>query len=151
MARFVTWRETEEADMFDKLGKIPIPSAGSVMDAGVSKVHEVMREFNETMPTIKGLGLSVRNISFAMGLVPEVSATLMGSIDALEPEKIDELLKKHQDNKTTTFILEALKTASNLKDQLGDLGMRGVKVDVKLGLPPKIEVGLLPKATTPES
>jgi hypothetical protein len=49
------------------------------------------------------------------------------------------------------LILEALKPASNLKDQLGDLGMRGVKVDVKLGLPPKIEVGLLPKAATSES
>ena len=136
--------------MFDKLGKIAT-SAGSVMDAGVDKVHAVIREFNETMPTIKALGLSVRNISFGMGLVPEVSATLMGSIDALEQAKIDDLLKKHQDNKTTTFILEALKTASNLKDQLGDLGMRGLKVDVRLGLPPKIEVGLLPNATPPES
>ncbi|HTI64657.1 MAG TPA: hypothetical protein VL524_14110 [Gemmatimonadaceae bacterium] len=136
--------------MFDKLGKIA-SSAGNVMDAGVDKVHEVLREFNETMPTIKALGLSVRNISFGMGLVPEVSATLIGSIDALEQDKIDDLLKKHQDNRTTTLILEALKTASNLKDQLGDLGMRGVKVDVKLGLPPKIEVGLLPKAPTAES
>jgi hypothetical protein len=137
--------------MFDKLGKITIPNAGNVMDAGVAKVHEVIREFNETMPTIKALGLSVRNVSFGMGLVPEVSATLMGSVDALEQEKIDALLKKHQDNKTTVFILEALKTASNLKDQLGDLGLHGVKVGVKLGLPPKIEVGLLPKETTPES
>lgn len=136
--------------MFDKLGKIA-SSAGSVMDAGVDKVHEVLREFNETMPTIKALGLSVRHVSFGMGLVPEVSATLIGSIDALEQGKIDDLLKKHQDNKTTTLILEALKTASNLKDQLGDLGMRGVQVDVRLGLPPRIEVGLLPKAATPES
>jgi len=136
--------------VFDKLGKIA-SSAGTVMDAGVDKVHEVLREFNETMPTIKALGLSVRNISFGMGLVPEVSATLIGSIDALEQAKIDDLLKKHKDNKTTTLILEALKTASNLKDQLGDLGMRGVKVDVKLGLPPKIEVALLPKAPTVES
>jgi hypothetical protein len=136
--------------MFDKLGKIA-GSAGTVMDAGVDKVHAVLREFNETMPTIKALGLSVRNVAFGMGLVPEVSATLMGSIDALEQDKIDDLLKKHQDNKTTTLILEALKTASNLKDQLGDLGMHGVKVDVKLGLPPKIEVGLLPKAAAPES
>lgn len=129
--------------MFDKLGKIA-NSAGGVMDAGVDKVHSVIREFNETMPTIKALGLSVRHIAFGMGLVPEVSATLIGSIEALEQDKIDELAKKHQDNKTTTLILEALKTASNLKDQLGDLGLRGVQVDVKLGLPPKIEVGLLP-------
>ena len=136
--------------MFDKLGKVA-SSAGSVMDAGVDKVHHVIREFNETMPTIKALGLSVRNISFGMGLVPEVSATLIGSIDALEQEKIDDLAKKHQDNKTTTLILEDLKTASNLKDQLGDLGMRGVQVDVKLGLPPKIEVGLLPKAATADA
>jgi hypothetical protein len=49
------------------------------------------------------------------------------------------------------LILEALKPASNLKDQLGDLGMRGVKVDVELGLQPNIDVGLLPKTTIPES
>jgi hypothetical protein len=137
--------------VFDKLGKITLPSTSGLMEAGVGKVEAIIREFNETIPTIKALGLSVRNVSFGMGLVPEIGATLIGSIDALEPEKIDELLKAHQENKTTVLILEAMKAASNLKDQLGDFGLRGVKVDVKLGMPPKISVGLLPEAAGKES
>jgi hypothetical protein len=124
------------------MGRLKGAAAGAV-GAGVEKAQEIMREFNDTIPTIRALGLSVRNISFGMGLMPEIAATLIGSVDALDREKIDELLRQHQKNKTATFVLEALKTTSNLKEQLSQFGIRGIRVDLKLGVPPKVEVGLL--------
>ena len=128
-----------------RFDKIKEAAAGAV-GAGMDKAQEIMREFNDTIPTLRALGLSVRNISFGLGLMPEVAATLVGSIDALVSEKIDGLAKEHQKNKTAVFVLEALKTAANLKEQLNQFGVRGVKVDVKLGVPPKVEVGLLAAA-----
>ena len=124
------------------MDKLKGAAAGAV-GAGMEKAQEIMRDFNDTIPTIRALGLSVRNVSFGMGLMPEIAATLVGSVEALDCEKIDELLKQHQKNKTAAFVLEALKTTSNLKDQLSQFGIRGIKVDLKLGVPPKVEVGLL--------
>ena len=124
--------------MFEKL---KTEAAGAV----AGKALDVLREFNETIPTIKALGLSVSHISFGMGIVPEIGATLIGSVEALDQQKIKELIEHHQENKLLIAILEALRTASNFKDQLSELGVRGIKADVKLGIPPKIEVGLLSK------
>ncbi len=107
--------------MFDKLKE----AAAGAVGAGMHKAQEIMREFNDTIQTLKALGLSVRNISFGLGLVPEVAATLVGSIDALDGEKIDGLAKEHSKNKTAVFVLEALKTAANLREQLNQFGVRG--------------------------
>ena len=130
--------------MFEKI-------KGAAADAAVEKAQEVLREFNDTMPTIKALGFSVSHITIGMGIVPEIGATLIGSVEAIEQQKIKELIERHRENKTLTFLLEALRAASNLKDQLSEVGFRGVKVDMKLGLPPKIEVGLLSKTNPVEA
>ena len=124
--------------MFEKI----IEGAAGVT---VEKVQEMIREFNDTIPTIKALGLSVSNISFKMGIPPEIGATFTGSVEALDQQKIKDLIERHRENKTFISILEALRTASNFKDQLSELGFRGIKVDVKLGILPHVEVGLLTK------
>ena len=127
------------------MDKLKGAAAGAV-GAGVEKAQEIMREFNDAIPTIQALGLSVKNISFGMGLVPEIAATLVGSVEALDRGKIEELLKHYQKNRTATFVLEALRTASSFKDQLSQIGITGIKIDLKLGVPPKVEVGLLSQA-----
>jgi hypothetical protein len=40
-------------------------------------------------------------------------------------------------------ILKTLQAAYNVKDQLGDLGLKGVEIDMTLGLPPKIGVAFV--------
>ena len=128
--------------MFEKLKDLK-EAATAAVGTGIEKAQGIMREFNESVPILQALSLSVRNTSFGMGIVPEIRATLVGSIDALDCDKIGELLKENQKNQTATFILEALRTASRLKDQLSVLKFRGVKVDLKLGIPPNVEVALL--------
>ena len=118
-------------------------AAEKVAGAALQKGQDLMRELNDTIPTLKALGFSVSNVRFGMGIVPEIGATLTGSVDTLDPQKLKELIERHRENKTVATILEALRTAANLKDELSAVGFKGVKTDVKVGLPPKAEVTLL--------
>jgi hypothetical protein len=77
---------------------------------------------------------------------PEISAALTGSVDALEHDLIKELIASHQNNQTVKIVLEGLLTASNFRGQLVDLGFRGLKLDVRLGMFPSVKLGLLPAA-----
>jgi hypothetical protein len=110
----------------------------------ITKGQQVLREFNDLIPTLRALGLGFSDVSVKLGLPPEISATLTGSVDVLDRESIRELIDKHKENKTLTVILEALITASNFKEQLTDLGFRGLALDVRLGLFPSVKLGLLP-------
>lgn len=48
----------------------------------VAKGQHVLREFNEVVPTLRGLGLGLTDVSLKLGMPPEISATLTGSVDA---------------------------------------------------------------------
>src|SRR5687768_10691430 len=92
----------------------------------ITKGQQVLREFNDLIPTLRALGLGFNDVSLKLGLPPEISATLTGSVDVLDRESIREVMDKHKENKTLTVILEALVTASNFKEQLTGLGFRGL-------------------------
>jgi len=49
---------------------------------------------------------------------PEVSASLVGSVDALDHDVIKELIARNKGNQTVTIVLEGLLTASNFREQL---------------------------------
>jgi hypothetical protein len=100
-------------------------------------------EFNEAVPTMRALGLTVRDLHVAMGLLPEIGAKLIGSVDTINVAKINELIDKEKEKKTLVAVLKTLQAAYNVKDQLGDLGLKGVEIDMTLGLPPKIQVGFV--------
>jgi hypothetical protein len=123
------------AQMFEKIKE-------GVVGA-LDKTNEIVRELNDTILIIKTLGISVKDISFAMGIPPEMKAKLIGSVDALDQDKIKKLIEDHQKNKTLTLILEALKTVSVLKDLLPDVQVRGIKIELQLGITPKVDVKLL--------
>jgi hypothetical protein len=110
----------------------------------VAKGQHVLREFNEVVPTLRGLGLGLTAVSLKLGMPPEISATLTGSVDALDAGVIRELITEHKDNRTVTILLEGLVTASHFKEQLTDLGFRGLNLHLRLGMFPSVKVGLLP-------
>ena len=112
----------------------------------VDKGQRVLAEFNELVPTLRGLGLGISAVSVKLGMPPEISAALTGSVDALEHDLIKELIASHQNNQTVKIVLEGLLTASNFRGQLVDLGFRGLKLDVRLGMFPSVKLGLLPAA-----
>ncbi len=103
-------------------------------------------EFNEALPIIRGLGFTVKDLRMGMGLVPEIGAKLVASTDTIDPKKIKELLEKHPENKTLVGALKALLAAYNIKQQIGDIPLKGVELDVTLGLPPHIGVAFVTAA-----
>jgi hypothetical protein len=126
----------------DKGGKLKDISGGTA-DAALEKVNHLLDEFNKAIPTIKALGFSVNNFHVGMGAIPEIEAKITGSVDAIDAEKIQELIQNNQDKQILITILQGLQTASHAKEQLGELAFKGVEVDIKLGLPPKISISFM--------
>jgi len=117
-----------------------------VDDVGAAALEQVtrsQRELNETIPILKGLGLSVRNLKVSLALVPVIRLTLVGNVSAIEPDKLEKAIDKYKEKKLLVTVLEALRTAALMKNQLGDLGFRGVAADIVLSVPPAFDVEFL--------
>jgi len=61
----------------------------------------------------------------------------------MDVKKIKELIEKHHENQTLVGALKALELAYNVKEQISDLPVKGVELDVTLGLPPHIGVAFV--------
>jgi predicted regulator of amino acid metabolism with ACT domain len=92
---------------------------------------------------MQALGFSVEDIQVTMGLLPEISAKLTAEAAKIDVKALDEMIKKKSEQKTLVAVLKALQTAYNIRDQLGDLGLKGIEIDVTLGIPPKISIGFV--------
>jgi len=117
--------------------------ATELTGAATETAGKIVKEFNEALPTMRGLGFTISDLQVGMGLVPEIGAKLIASTDTIDVKKIKELIEKHPDNKTLVGVLNALQAAYNIKQEIGDLPLKGVEVAVKLGLPPHISVGFV--------
>lgn len=120
-----------------------VSQAGGLANQAAGQVDEVLRQLNEALPMLETLGLSVDDMAIKMGLPPEFSASIIGSIEALDEKRLGELAKSAGENKLVASLIEALRTAAVFKEKLKKIAFTGVKLDVKLGLLPSIHVGLL--------
>jgi len=111
--------------------------------AATDAAGKIVKEFNEALPTMRSLGFTISDLRVGMGLIPEISAKLIASTDTIDVNKINEVIEKHPDNKTLVGVLNALQAAYNIKQEIGDLPLKGVEIAVKLGLPPHIGVGFV--------
>jgi predicted regulator of amino acid metabolism with ACT domain len=106
-------------------------------------VSKMLDEFNAALPVMKALGFSVEDLQVGMGLLPEVKARLVADADNIDVKAIDEMIEKKSEQKTLVAVLKALQTAYNVREQLGDLGLKGVEINATLGIPPNIGIGFL--------
>ena len=104
------------------------------------KVTKVINDLINALPIIKALGFSVKDFDVCMGVIPEINAKICGSIETIDSDKIQKLVDENRDKKILIFILRGLQTASKLKEQIGGMGFKGVEIDIKLGLRPKMMV-----------
>ena len=114
----------------------------NVSTATSEKIHDWVQEFNAAVPYMKALGFSVKSFSIGVGLIPELNATLVGAVDALDSNKLEEMSQR-TNNRALNVLLGGLQTAAKFKDQLTAIGVKGIEIDIKLGLPPTITVNLL--------
>jgi len=87
------------------------------------------------------LGFSVEDLQVGMGLLPEVHAKLVAAADKVDVKAIDGMIEKKSEQKTLVAVLKALQTAYNVRDQLGDLGLKVIEIGLTLGIPPKVSIG----------
>ena len=130
-------------DLMGKAQELAGVAAGAASD--------YLDEFNTALPTLQALGFSVRDFNVGMGLIPEVGATLVASIDNVNVSKLNELIEKNQEKKALVALLKALQAAYNIKQQVPDLQFQGIELDVKLGLPPHAGVKFLRSAPAGEA
>lgn len=119
--------------------------------AATDAAGRLLDEFNEALPTMKSLGFTIKDLHMTAGIVPEIGAKLVASTDTLEPDAIGELIEKHPDNRTLQTALKALLAAYNISRQIDDFPLKGIELDVKLGIPPHVGVAFVPNepAETP--
>jgi hypothetical protein len=114
-------------------------------------IVRLLDEFNAALPVMEALGFSVQDIHVSMGILPEISARLTAAVASVDVKAIDTLIARNSEQKTLVAALKALQTAYNVRGQLGDLGLKGIELNVTLGLPPKIGIGFLKSPAMPPS
>ena len=121
--------------MFDRLKDAAQQAKTAATDLGnaaLERITQSQKELNEAIPIFRATGLSVTNFGMDMTVPPVVRLTLVGAVSAIQPEKLQGVIDTNKDKKLVVMVLEALRTAGLVKDQLGDLGLHGVTADVIL-------------------
>jgi len=120
-----------------------VNKAEGLKNVAADAAGKLLDDLNEAIPTIHGLGLDVRDLHLEMGVPPEITAKLVGAVESIDVAKIKDLAANNTEKRLLVTLLKTLETAYNIKDQLKDLHFKGVEIDLKLGLSPKVNVGFL--------
>ena len=123
-----------------------VSKAGELTGTATEAAGKMVEEFNQALPIMRSLGFTVEDLRVGMGLVPEIGAKLVASLEAVDVNKIQQMIDQHAENKTLAGALKALLAAHNIRQQIADIPFKGIQIDVTLGLPPKIEVGFVSAA-----
>jgi hypothetical protein len=124
-----------------------VGKAQELAGSATATAGKMLDEFNEALPTIRALGFTVKDMHVGMGLLPEVGAKLVASTDTIDVDKIKELIAANADKKILVTALKGLQAAYNIKQQVPDVPLKGVELDLTLGLPPRVAVSFVDNNT----
>jgi hypothetical protein len=131
-------------NLTDKITKVKDGIASNEKLAGLfdEKINLLLTEYSQAVATLQALGMEVGKIRVEMGLLPQVSTTIRGSINDLDPVKIQQLLDANPEKKLLNAILSALLTLARIREVVDLKSSKDVVVDVTLGVPPKVSAEL---------
>ncbi|ELS05204.1 hypothetical protein Xen7305DRAFT_00049470 [Xenococcus sp. PCC 7305] len=127
--------------VFNKLTNQVKGKAGEVAAAGEEKIDAIIDEFNKMMPFAEELGLSIASFNIEAGLLPQIQASLVGSIEDIKDETVERLIAENDNNKLLVAIFKAVLMAKSVHQKLEGAYISILKdlvIDVKLGIPPSI-------------
>jgi hypothetical protein len=75
-------------------------------------------------------------------LIPEIGASLVAATDAIDVNKVKELIEKNAEKKVLVTALKAIEAAYKVKQQV-ELPMKKVQMDLTVSIPPKVTVSFL--------
>jgi hypothetical protein len=128
----------------DRLSQIKKDVASSGKFGGMvdEKVNALLEDYSNAVESLKTFGMKVGKLRLEMGLFPQISTSFRGSVDDLDPVKIQALLDASADKKLLTAILSAMLTVIRIRDIVDLKNSQSVVLDVTLGIPPKVTVEL---------
>ncbi|MBW4495485.1 MAG: hypothetical protein KME26_20845 [Oscillatoria princeps RMCB-10] len=112
--------------------------------AAQEQFNAVLEEYQNILPLAESLGLSVGSFKVEMGLVPEIQTSLVGSVERINKEAVQKLIADNQSNKLLALVLNGLLITKDLQQRLKIQALKGITVDIKLGLTPHVSVHLAP-------
>jgi hypothetical protein len=117
--------------------------AGATVASATATAGRMLDEFNEALPTMRALGFTVKDLHVGMGLLPEVGATLVATTDTVDEKKLKELIETHAEKRLLVTALKGLYAAYNIKREVPDSPLKGVQLELTLGLPPRVNVSFV--------
>ncbi len=127
--------------MFGNLKDKAQEKVAEATSAAQDKIDEVIDEFNRFLPLAEELGLSLHSFNIEAGLLPQINATLVGSVDKISNEAVEKIIADHQSNKILVAALKAVLMAKGFHEKLEGAYIRILQdlvIDIKLGIPPSI-------------
>ena len=122
----------------DLLGKLKT-NAGSLGELGQGKIMEWLDDYKRASATLETFGFKVGHFTVSMGLVPEIRTSFIGSVEAVQVDKLEALAATKADDQLLVGLLKALVLARKFHDHV-DLKLEEIVLNVTLGVPPKIDV-----------
>ena len=122
----------------DLLGKLKT-NAGSLGELGQGKIMEWLDDYKRARATLETFGFKVGHFTVSMGLVPEIRTSFIGSVEAVQVDKLEALAAAKADDQLLVGLLKALVLARKFHDHV-DLKLEEIVLNVTLGVPPKIDV-----------
>jgi hypothetical protein len=112
--------------------------------AAQEQLNVILEEYQKVLPMAESLGLRVGSFKLEMGLVPEIKTSLIGSVENINKEAVQKLIADHPKNQLLVTILNALLVTKDLQHKLNIKYLKGIQVDIKLGISPNVSVHLTP-------
>lgn len=115
--------------------------AAEAAAAAQEKIDEVIDEFNELLPLAEELGLKLNSFNIEAGLIPQIQASLIGSVDNIKTEAVERLIAQHESNKFLVAIFNSVLMAKSIHQRLQGAYisvLQDLVIDIKLGVPPSI-------------
>lgn len=117
--------------------------ASELGETALKKIDEVLDEYQEILPYLQELGLTINGLSIEAGLFPKLKTSLVASLDVIEMEAVQRIKEENKSNKLLVAILTAILLAKKCDDRLDEAKIslfKDLVVDVELGIPPAIFV-----------
>lgn len=115
-----------------------------VSAAAQEKINFLLEEYQKVIPIAENMGLSIGSFKVEMGILPEIKTSLVGSIDKINKEAVQKLIVDNQNNKIVVTILNAILLTKDLQEKWKIKALKGITVEIKLGVSPNISVHLTP-------
>ena len=111
------------------------------------KVNQLIDEYTRATERMEGFGFQVTRFHVGMGVLPEINASIYGSLRNIDEGEIQRMIDESGDQKLLVGMLKALLTAKELQVRAKLEQFGAVALEVKLGLPPKIDFDLQPEVS----